>query len=86
MNLARAVRISGNGGQEGRHLAKIMRCVLTPGMAPGIAGLAVSYALSVTQSLNWMVRMSAGRTGEVGTMYKYIFYFIRDSIMIETSA
>ena len=26
--------------------------------APGVAGLSVSYALSITQSLNWMVRMS----------------------------
>jgi ABC-type multidrug transport system fused ATPase/permease subunit len=27
-------------------------------IGPGLVGLSISYALSVTQSLNWMVRMS----------------------------
>lgn len=27
-------------------------------MSPGVGGLAISYALNITQSLNWMVRMA----------------------------
>lgn len=31
---------------------------LTGTISPGIGGLAISYALNITQSLNWMVRMT----------------------------
>lgn len=32
--------------------------VFSPGLSPGLAGLAISYALSITGQLNWMVRMA----------------------------
>jgi ABC-type multidrug transport system fused ATPase/permease subunit len=34
-------------------------CVLQPSISAGVAGLALSYAISVTQGLNWLVRMGA---------------------------
>ena len=30
-------------------------------LSAGVAGLSISYALSVTQSLNWVVRMTSDR-------------------------
>ena len=33
--------------------------------AAGIAGLSISYAMDVTQTLNWMVRMSSDRETQI---------------------
>ena len=34
-------------------------------ISPGVAGLSISYALSITQALNWVVRGSEGRRGSL---------------------
>ena len=34
-------------------------------LAAGVAGLSISYALNVTQSLNWLVRMASDKESQV---------------------
>ncbi|KAL8582638.1 hypothetical protein ACOMHN_028703 [Nucella lapillus] len=40
-------------------LAAAMFAVVTPDLEGGLVGLSVSYAMQVTQALNWMVRMAS---------------------------
>ena len=49
MNLARAVRISGDGGQEGRHLAKKKR----------VTGLGISLAVRMSEHFHFEVEVVA---------------------------
>ena len=41
-------------------------------VAAGLAGLSISYAMNVTQTLNWMVRMTSQRETQVKSLYNCI--------------
>jgi ABC-type multidrug transport system fused ATPase/permease subunit len=41
---------------------------------PSLAGLSISYALSVTQTLNWMVRMTSERETNIVSVERNIEY------------
>lgn len=39
--------------------------ILSKGIAAGLAGLSITYALQVTQSLNWVVRMASDKENQI---------------------
>eukprot|EP00438_Fugacium_kawagutii_P035990 Skav213304 [mRNA] locus=scaffold2480:629977:631252:- [translate_table: standard] len=43
-------------------------------ISPGVAGLSISYALSITQALNWVVRMAAERENNIVSVERVTDY------------
>ena len=55
-------------------LASLFAVLSRSSVAAGLAGLSISYAMNVTQTLNWMVRMTSPRETQIVSVERIKYY------------